>query len=189
MSPASFAKKKSIFIDDEDSDEPQEKESHRVVPVNNKVLLNKRGEKTKNKEVVGAMYAMYCLPKSLGEVAKSYRRTRQGVFDLFKRRGYKLRKKKKKGLQVLDGINFTIVKNGYLRATINKKGVLMHHYVWRKHRGKIPYPHYIYHKDGNRQNNKVRNLALGVIRNGRIVTNTKPKKALRAKGKFDKISI
>lgn len=125
----------------------------------NPVLYNKH-RKRKNHEIVAAMYAMYCLPKSLEEIGKVYRKSRQGVYDLFKSRGYKLRSKEMKGLQILDGKKFTLSSGGYLRGTINKKRVLMHYYVWEKKHGQVPKDHCLYHKDKNKENNKLSNLAL-----------------------------
>jgi hypothetical protein len=125
----------------------------------NPVLYNKHRNR-KNHEIVGAMYAMYCLPKSLEEVGKAYRKSRQAIYDLFKSRGYKLRSKQMNGLQILVGMKFTITKGGYLRGTLNKKRILMHYYVWEKKRGPVPKDHCIYHKDKNKENNALSNLAI-----------------------------
>lgn len=130
----------------------------------NKVLYNKHRNR-KNHEIVGAMYAMYqCGPDgkpcSLEEIGRVYRKSRQAIFDLFKSRGYKLRSKKMLGLQTLDGMKFTLTKGGYLRGTFHRKRILMHHYVWEKKHGKIPDGYCIYHKDKNKENNKLSNLAI-----------------------------
>jgi hypothetical protein len=58
-----------------------------------------------------------CTGKSLEEVGTVYHKTRQTVYDVFRSRGYKLRSKQLKGLQILDGIRFTETKGGYLRGT------------------------------------------------------------------------
>lgn len=123
----------------------------------NMVLYNKH-KKRKNHEIVAAMYAMYCLPKSLEEIGLAYRKSRQAIYDLFKSRGYKLRSKQMNGLQVLDGMKFTLTNGGYLRGTLNKKRILMHHYVWEKANGPIPEQHCIYHIDKNKENNDISNL-------------------------------
>lgn len=127
--------------------------------VKNLILYNKHKNR-KNNEIVGAMYAMYCLPKSLEQVGQAYRKSRQAIYDLFKSRGYKLRSKKMLGLQLLDGLKFTRTKGGYLRGTLNKKRILMHHYVWEKAHGKLPDDHCVYHKDRNKENNTLENLAI-----------------------------
>ena len=132
----------------------------------NKVLYNKQPGR-KNHEIVGAMYAMYSTPdpdtgkiRSLEHVAKVYRKSRQAVFDLFKNRGYKLRSKEMRGLQVYDGIKFTLHKHGYLRGTIKGKKILMHHYVWEKYRGAVPKDHCVYHKNRDKADNRFKNLSL-----------------------------
>ena len=125
----------------------------------NKILYNKH-RKRKNNDIVAAMYAMYCLPKSLEEVGKVYRKSRQAIYDVFRSRGYKLRSKEMKGLQVLDDVKFSLTKGGHLRGTVNKKRVLMHHYVWEKANGPILSGHCIWHKDRNPANNALDNLEM-----------------------------
>ena len=125
----------------------------------NEVRYNKHPRR-KNNDVVAAMYAMYQTPKSLEEVGRAYHKTRQSIYELFRTRGYELRGKQLKGLQVLDGINFTEMKGGYLRGTTLRGRTTMHRYVWQKHRGKIPVGYVVYHKNGNRADNKISNLRL-----------------------------
>lgn len=125
----------------------------------NEVRFNKH-KKRKNNDVVAAMYAMYCLPRSLEQIAKAYRRTRQAVYDVFRTRGYPLRSKQLKGLQVFDGIRFTLTKGGHLRGTIGKRRILMHHYVWLKAGNEFLPDHVLWHKDRNPCNNSIENLEL-----------------------------
>ena len=125
----------------------------------NKIKYNKH-PKRKNNIVVAAMYAMYQSPKSIAEVAKVYRKTRQTVYDTFKSRGYKLRSKELKGLTMYDGHRFTLTKGGYLRGTIKGKRQLLHWYVWEKYNGYIPPGFVIHHKDNNPANNEIENLEL-----------------------------
>jgi len=161
MSSAHIVKRKPISRT-EDFDDPLDKTPiglHRIPIVKNKVLYNKHKNR-KNNEVVAAMYAMYCLPRSLEYIGKKYRRSRQTIYDLFKRRGYKLRSKEMKSLQVIDGINFTEGKGGYLRGTVCGKRILANHYVWEKHHGKIPAGYCIYYKDKNKKNNCISNLGI-----------------------------
>ncbi len=116
--------------------------------------------KRKNNNLVAAMYAMYCSPKSLAEVAEVYKRTRQAVYDLFRTRGYKLRLKPMRGLVVAHGIRWTEMKGGYLRGTTPRGRMTLHKYVWEKFKGKIPPGFVIAHKDGDPKNNVLKNLKL-----------------------------
>lgn len=125
----------------------------------NPIRFNKH-PKRKNNDLVAAMYAMYQMGKSLEKIAVIYGRTRQAVYDVFRTRGYELRKKELKGLQILNGVNFTLTKGGYLRGSINGERVLMHRYVWETNRTPIPPKHDIHHIDKNRQNNSIENLEL-----------------------------
>lgn len=134
----------------------------------NHVLHTKR-KFNRNDEIVGAMYAMYTTPdpdtgqlRSLSHIGRVYRKDRQTIYSLFKTRGYKLREKKNKdsaGVQSFRGIYFyPFKKTGSLRGTVGKKRVFMHIFVWQTFRGEIPKNRFIYHKDGNRSNNKISNL-------------------------------
>lgn len=120
-----------------------------------------RHPKRKNNLKVAEMYDCYKDGMSLATIAKLYAPlTRQAVYDIFKSRGYPLRKKKFKGLQILDGIRFTLTKGGHLRGTVGKRRVLMHWYIWEKANGPIPAGHCIFHKDHNPANNSIDNLEL-----------------------------
>lgn len=125
----------------------------------NKVKYNKH-KKRKNNFVVAAMYAMYQNGSSLEEIAKTYRKTRQAVYDVFRTRGYPLRSKQLKGLTVVDGINFALTKGNYLRGTFKGRRMLLHWYVWEKANGPVPVGFVIHHKDNNPQNNLLENLEL-----------------------------
>jgi hypothetical protein len=125
----------------------------------NPIRFNKH-PKRKNNDLVAAMYAMYQTGKSLNQIGVVYGRTRQAVYDVFQTRGYKLRSKELKGLQILNGINFTLTKGGYLRGSMNGKRVLMHRYVWETNRSPIPPDHDIHHINKNKQDNRIENLEL-----------------------------
>lgn len=163
----SVKKKFILNIDEEEFDNHLTKTAlglHHIGKPANKVLYNKHKGR-KNNEVVAAMYAMYTTPdletgktRSLTDIGKAYRKSRQAIYDLFKTRGYQLRSKELKGLQVLDGHKFTLTRDGYLRGTINKKRVLMHVYVWEKYKGKLSKDYCIYHIDKNKENNNLSNL-------------------------------
>jgi len=128
-------------------------------PVNN-VRFNKH-LKRKNNEIVAAMYALYCTGKSLQEVGAVYQKTRQAVYDVFRTRGYELRSKQFKGLQVLDGIRFTLTKGGYLRGTTpDGRRILLHQFVWEKHNGPIPPKHVVRIMNGDLHDCRIENLEL-----------------------------
>lgn len=120
-----------------------------------------RHPRRKNNIKVAAMYDAYKGGMSLDAIGKLYRVSRQSVYDMFRTRGYPLRSKQHRGLQVLDGIRFTITKGGHLRGTLpGGRRVLMHWYVWEKTHGPIPADHCIFHKDRNPQNNAIENLEM-----------------------------
>lgn len=124
-----------------------------------KVLFNKHKNR-KNNVLVGGMYEMYKSGKSLDDVAKVYKKTRQAVYDVFATRGYKLRTKELKGLKEFEGFRFTETKGGYLRGTVDGQRVLAHHFVWQRANGNIPDNHVLFFKDGNKKNCELSNLQL-----------------------------
>lgn len=140
--------------------------SKKVIEENGLTIRFNRHPLRKNNIQVAEMYDCYRDGMSLAKIAKLYtwsgkKMTRQAVFDVFKSRGYRLRSKKFKGLQELDGIRFTLTKGGHLRGTLpDKRRVLMHWYVWEKHNGPVPAGHCIFHKDRNPANNSLENLEL-----------------------------
>ncbi len=117
-----------------------------------------RHPKRQNNFKVGEMYDCYKDGMSLATVAGLYGCTRQSVYDIFSKRGYPLRTKRMRGLQVLDGINFTLTKGGHLRGTVAGRRILMHWYVWEKANGPVPEGYCILHKDLNPANNALENL-------------------------------
>jgi hypothetical protein len=119
-----------------------------------------RHPKRKNGMIVAGMYEAYKNGKSLNEIAKMYRKTRQAIYDIFKARGYSLRSKQLLGLTILDGINFTLMKGGYLRGTVKGKRMTMQKYVWEKNNGPIPEGFVIYHKNKIKIDNRIENLEL-----------------------------
>lgn len=125
----------------------------------NKIKYNKH-PKRKNNDLVAGMYAMYETGKSLADIGRVYNRSRQAVYDVFKSRGYKLRSKQMKGLQILDGYNFTFTKEGYLRGSINGERILMHRYVYEKYNDRIPEGYDIHHINHNKADNRIENLEL-----------------------------
>ena len=126
----------------------------------NEVRFNKH-RKRKNNEIVAAMYVLYCTGKSLEYVGAVYHKTRQAVYDVFRSRGYELRSKQLKGLQILDGIRFTEAKGGYLRGTVPEgRRIFLHQYVWEKHNGPIPPKHVVRIVNGDLHDCRIENLEL-----------------------------
>lgn len=103
-------------------------------------------------------YVLYKQGYSLAEVGKVMNVTRQSVYDCFKRRGFKLRKKKLLPFCLYNGRKFTINHNGYYRSTDRKGTHLMHRYVWETEKGLIPEGYDIHHIDNDRTNNLIGNL-------------------------------
>ena len=103
-------------------------------------------------------YEYYQQGYSLADVGKMIGVTRQSVHDCFKRRDYKMRKKKLLPFMVYNGRKFTINHNGYYRSTDRKGTHLMHRYVWETERGEIPKGWDIHHLDEDKTNNIVDNL-------------------------------
>jgi len=105
------------------------------------------------------MYNLYQEGNSLSQVGKVYGMTRQSVYIGFKRRCYKLRKKKELDYQIFDGVKFTLRNTGYLGKSFGDRQN-MHRYVWEYHNGEIPKNHDIHHIDQERTNNNIKNLEL-----------------------------
>ena len=113
----------------------------------------------KNNEEVAEMYELYLQGYSLADVAKTYGRTRQSVWSVFKTRGYPLRKKKFLPFVIYDGLKFAAGSYGYLRQTDSRKThVSLHRYVWEKERGTIPEGYDVHHLNGDRADNRIENL-------------------------------
>jgi len=125
----------------------------------NEVKFNKHIHR-KNNDIVAAMYAMYCTGKSIRKIAEVYHKTHQAVYDTFHSRHYPLRSKQLKGLQILDGVSFTVDGNGYLRGTIGKRRISGQRYVWEKANGPVPTGFVLYFKDKNKTNVAIENLGL-----------------------------
>lgn len=104
------------------------------------------------------MYELYKSGYSLAQVADAFGATRQGVYGLFKYRGWQLR-----GLRMplayveYNGSKYTLRNTGYLGKT-NGKRTLLHRDVWENERGAIPEGWDIHHKDEDKMNNSIENL-------------------------------
>jgi len=111
------------------------------------------------------MYADYKSGLSLAEVGAKYGRTRQSVFDIFKRRHLALRAKQFQPVIEYKGRRFTSQKiagrHRYLRDTVHRQPpYYLHHIIWIEHHGAIPAGHKVVFKDGNHLNCKIGNLEL-----------------------------
>ncbi|HUS37324.1 MAG TPA: HNH endonuclease signature motif containing protein [Verrucomicrobiae bacterium] len=111
---------------------------------------------------VDRLYKSYCKGYSLQAIGKRVGRSRQTIFETFKRRGFKLRpnsKALKKPDITYNGSEFSPTKGGYLRETKGERR-LLHWVVWEEFNGPIPAGHQITFKDGNNRNFSISNLAL-----------------------------
>lgn len=113
-----------------------------------------------NNYKVAEMYDAYQDGMSLERVAKLYGVTRQAVYDVFRSRGYKLRKKKQKGLTEALGTTWTLDGAGFLRGTLDGKRTYLHKEIWIRANGPLPAKHVILHRDGDKTNNALENLEL-----------------------------
>ena len=105
------------------------------------------------------MYTLYQNGHSLQDVGNIFGLTRQSIYARFKNKGYKLRPLKKKKFIIVDGLKFTINRDGYYECT-TKDRLMLHNYNWEKVNGKIPEGYEIHHKDFVKINNDVDNLQL-----------------------------
>lgn len=112
-----------------------------------------------NNKKANKMYKEYNKGSSLSEVGKIFGVSRQSVYDMFKIRNFKLRNKKSLPYQYFNEIKFTPQNNGYFRKS-NGDRELMHRYVWKFYNKEIPDYHDIHHKDGNINNNMIKNLEM-----------------------------
>lgn len=105
------------------------------------------------------MYNIYKSGKSLQEIGKLFGITRQSVYARFNKKGFVLRKLKKKPFIIVDDLKFTINRDGYYECTTIDR-YMLHNHVWEKHNGKMPKGYEIHHIDNNKLNNNIDNLML-----------------------------
>jgi hypothetical protein len=122
------------------------------------VPKNSCGRRGLPASLVEAMWNDYQRVKSLEKVGVLYHRTRQGVYQIFHGRGYKLNKQSFLPVVEYRGRKYTRGKDGYLRDTIfrNRDRVgaeaFLHRRMWVDLHGPIPAGWQVSFKDGNNQN-------------------------------------
>jgi hypothetical protein len=105
------------------------------------------------------MYSLYQDGYSLEQVGRAFGITRQSVYGVFSRRGWKLRPKTFLPTIQYDGVTYTQDHDGYYRQTAGRgHRRWLHHVVWEKHHGAVPNGHEIHHRDGDKTNNAPENL-------------------------------
>jgi hypothetical protein len=114
--------------------------------------------------VVEAMYADYLQHKSLATTASLYRRTRQAVWDIFRRHGKTMEPLKRIEKVIWNGRAFTPGKRGYLRETTGDREML-HRAMWKAAHGQIPPGYQVTFKNANQRDFCPANLACMPIGN------------------------
>lgn len=111
------------------------------------------------------MYRDYLRLHSLSQVGKLHGRSRQSVYEMFRRRGLKLYPRWQTIHPVVEhrGRKYTPGKGGYLRDTNVRKAnpgreSMLQRVIWREQRGDIPAGHEIIFRDGNKANCAIENL-------------------------------
>jgi hypothetical protein len=132
----------------------------------------RRTKLTLSDDLVMAMYADYQRLGSVEKVGRLHGRTRQHVWEIFRRRGLQLNAKKFLPVVEYNGRKFTSQKtcgrHRYLRETTKGRGrrgqkdrtVYLHHVIWEENHGPIPPGHKVVFKDGNHLNRDIDNLEL-----------------------------
>lgn len=121
------------------------------------------GRKGMPADFVERMYKAYQDGLSLEEVGWRFgRRTRQSVYEVFRRRGLALRSdlapRNRRRVELhFQGVDYSPGKDGYLRATSGDRH-LLHWRLWEEAHGAIPAGHQIFFRDGNMRNFAVGNL-------------------------------
>jgi hypothetical protein len=135
------------------------------------------GRKGLPDEFVHRMYRCYLRGKSVAEVGKIYKRSRQSVHETFRRRGLKLRPDSKALAKIefeYRGVKYAPGKTGYLRATTGKRRTL-ESVIWEEFNGPLPANHQIVFRDGNNRNFALENLEClanaVVLERGRRINN------------------
>ena len=111
------------------------------------------------KYAVATMYEDYQRLGSLSQVAKLYRRTRQSMWDIFRRNGYALRVRNFGPRIEYRGRVYTPGKDGYYRDTIGRKNVkMLHRQIWEDNHGPIPAGHQVSFRNADKTDFRPENL-------------------------------
>lgn len=110
-------------------------------------------------EKYNEMYRLYQEGHSLCGVGVMFGISRQAVYDGFKLRGFKMRKKPRLTTQIFNGVRFSIRNTGYFGKTYGDRK-LMHRVVWEHYNGKIPPGCDVHHKNRDKADNRIENLEL-----------------------------
>ena len=109
-------------------------------------------------EKANQIYLDYQTGLSLSGVAKKYECTRQSVFEMFKNRGFELRRKPEPlPFVIFNGCKYTLRNHGYYGKTTGKR-TLLHRDIWEHFKGEIPEWFDIHHKDENKAHNDISNF-------------------------------
>lgn len=111
-------------------------------------------KKASNEEII----KLYNDGFSCESIEEMFSMTRQAVHERLKRNKVLMRTKTVLPYIIYDNIKFTPSGSGYYRATSREKHISLHIYKYEKEVGKIPHNFDIHHKDGNKQNNDIKNL-------------------------------
>ena len=150
-------------LDDPRIDDAREKvilsEQARRVAIKH-MRRNGCGRRGLPKEVVATMHADYRRLQSLAKVAKIYNRTRQSVWDLFRRHKLPLASRNFHARILFDGKYWTPGKGGYYRETTKRFcPQKLHHAIWEKRTGrKVPKGWRVSFRDGDNTNFQSSNL-------------------------------
>ena len=127
-------------------------------------------------EQAARMYALYRQGFSCAEIGERFGRSRQSVWELFKRRGWDMRPRPPARPTVeFAGRKFSIRDTGYYAATDGDRAQ-MHRVVWWLAHGPIPDDWDIHHIDHDRTNNNLDNLqALQKAEHARLHGEVMPK--------------
>lgn len=104
-------------------------------------------------------YELYKEGKSLQEVAEIVQTTRQKLYYYFSKNKLICRKLVRKEFIVIDGLKFTVNRDGYYECTTIDR-LMLHNYNWEKVNGKIPNGYELHHIDLVKTNNEIQNLLL-----------------------------
>lgn len=114
----------------------------------------------RNNVLAEQMFARYQQGLSLADIAAEVGRSRQSVYEMFKRRSWSLRSPTLQVALTYDGQKYTLDADGYYRRTSGSKGhrEWLHHAVWKNAYGPIPDGYDIHHRNHNKTDNSIDNL-------------------------------